>query len=102
MATGSRWQTLVAKAEALEDRVEKLERGGDLEGVIEEGLEGIVLELYKELLMARERAASAEAAAFSPSGMRAVRGGSGSECGETETASDTDAARGGGIRPKCV
>jgi len=100
MATGSRWQAVVEKAEALQDRVEKMERGGDLEGLIEGGLEGIVLEMYKALLAARERAASAEAAAFSPSGMSAVRGASGTESGQAEGAADADATRGGGIRPK--
>jgi hypothetical protein len=81
MATSSRWQSVVEKAEALEGRVEKMERGGDLEGLIEEGLEGIVLEIYQQLLAARERAASAEAAAFSPSDMSSVRAGGASESG---------------------
>lgn len=96
MATSSRWQSVVEKAEALQDRVEKMERGGDLEGLIEEGLEGIVLEIYQQLLAARERVASAEAAAFSPSDLCAVRGGA-AECGQAQTAPDADAARGGAV-----
>jgi len=99
MATGSRWPTLVEKAEALQDRVEKMERGGDLEGLIEEGLEGIIGEIYKELLSARERAASAEAA-FSPSGVLSVSGAD--ESGQTTAASNPDVARGGGVRAKRV
>jgi hypothetical protein len=98
MATSSRWQSVVEKAEVLQDRVEKMERGGDLEGLIEEGLEGIVLEIYQQLLAARERAASAEAAAFSPSDMRAVRGrGGAAECGQAQTAPDADVARDGAV-----
>jgi len=99
MATGSRWPTLVEKAEALQDRVEKMERGGDLEGLIEEGLEGIIGELYKELLLARERAASAEAA-FSPSGVFPVSGAD--ESGQETPASNPDVARGGSVRAKRV
>jgi uncharacterized membrane protein len=97
MATESRWQTVVAKADALEDRVEKMERGGDLEGLIEDGLEGIVQEIYQQLLAARERAASAEAAAFSPSELSSVRGGSAAESGSSQGASDADAAREGAL-----
>lgn len=93
MATNSRWQSVVEQAEALQDRVEKMERGGDLEGLIEDGLEGIVQEIYGQLLAARERAASAEAAAFSPSDVPSVPGGCVSECGQAQTAPNADAAR---------
>lgn len=90
---------MVEKAEVLQDRVEKMERGGDLEGLIEEGLEGIIGELYKELLLARERVASAEAA-FSPSGVLSVSGAD--ESGQEPPASNPDVARGGGVRAKRV
>lgn len=97
MASDSRWQSVVEKAEALQDRVEKMEEGGDLEGLIEDGLEGIILEMYEQLLAARERAASAEAAAFSPSAMSSVRGGGASQSGSTKTPANPDAARGGAV-----
>lgn len=100
MATGSRWATLVAKkAEVLRDRVERMERGGDLEGLIEEGLEGIIGEIYKELLSARECAASAKAD-FSPSGVPPVSGTD--ESGQEAAAPHSDVARGGRVRAKRV
>ena len=99
MTTGSRWSTMVDKAEALQDRVERMERWGDLEGLIEEGLDGIIGELYKELLSVRDRAASAEAV-FSPSGVWPVSGAY--ESGQAAVATDADVARGGELRAKRV
>jgi len=100
MIVDERWQTLLEKSKVLTERVEKMERGGDLEGLIEEGLNEIDMEIYKILLEARERAASAEAAAFSPSGMSSVSGAD--ESGASQGAGGVDAAGGVGIRAKRV
>ena len=100
MTVDERWQTLLEKTKALTERVEKMERGGDLEGLIEEGLNEIDVEVFKVLLEARERAASVEAAAFSPSGMCSVSGAD--ESGASKAAGGADASRGIGVRAKRV
>lgn len=100
MTVDERWQTLTEMTQALTERVEKMERGGDLEGLIEEGLNEIDVEIFKVLLEAREHAASVEAAAFSPSGMSAVPGAD--ESGASEAPGGVDASRGVGIRAKRV
>ncbi len=95
-----RWQKVMEMTEALSVRVEKMERGGDLEGLIEEGLNEIDVEIFKVLLEARERAASVEAAAFSPSGMSAVSGAD--ESGTSAGTGGVDATGEVGIRAKRV
>jgi len=100
MIVDERWQTLLEKTKALTERVEKMERGGDLEGLIEEGLNEIDVEIFKVLLEARERTASVEAAAFSPSGMSSVSGAD--ESGASEAQAGVDAARGVGVCAKRV
>jgi len=84
-------QTLLEKIQTLQARVEALEPGGDLEGLIEEGLNENDREVYQEMLAARERAASNEAA-FPPSGVSALRQGA-NESGASEAARDPDTAR---------
>jgi hypothetical protein len=91
----ARWQEALEKCKALEGRVEAMEAGGDLEGLIEEGLEEITRELYAQLLAAREGAASIEAG-FSPSGVSSVRQG-GDESREGALAPSPDAPRDGGF-----
>lgn len=100
MIVDERWQTLLEKTKALTERVEKMERGGDLEGLIEEGLNEIDVEIFKVLLEAREHAASVEAAAFSPSGMSAVPGSD--EPGASKASASVDASGRVGIRAKRV
>ena len=100
MTVDVRWQALLEKTKGLAERVVKMKRGGDLEGLIEEGLTEIDLEITKVLLEARERAASVEAAAFSPSGMSSVPGAD--ESGASEASGGVDASRGIGIRAKRV
>jgi len=60
--------SLNEKVDTLKKRVEEMELGGDLEGLIEEGLSEINKLLYEQLLSLRDQAASAKAD-FSPSGM---------------------------------
>ena len=100
MTVDERWQTLMEKTKVLTERVEKMERGGDLEGLIEEGLNEIDVEIFKVLLEARERAASAEAAAFSPSGMSSVSRAD--ESGAAKASTGVDASWGVGVRAKRV
>ena len=50
-------------------RVEELPRGGDLEGVIEEGLDELDQLVYRELLSHRQQTAEHREAAFPPSGV---------------------------------
>jgi hypothetical protein len=92
MTVELRWQTVNGKLDLLQERVETMERYGDLEGLIEGGLKDVVPEICRILLAARECAASAEAAAFSPSGMSEVRGAN--ESGAREGAAGQDVARG--------
>jgi hypothetical protein len=92
MTVELRWQTVNERMDTLKVRVETMERYGDLEGLIESGLNEIVPEIYRILLEARQCAASAEAAAFSPSGMSAVRRAA--ESGARQGAAGQDLARG--------
>ncbi|MCX8038903.1 MAG: hypothetical protein N3D11_18025 [Candidatus Sumerlaeia bacterium] len=94
------WQRLLEKTEGLKGRVEKKERGGDLEGLIEEGLNEMDVEIYKVWLEARERAVSAEGAAFSPSGMSSVSGVD--ESGASQAAGGVDTTGGIAIGAKRV
>jgi hypothetical protein len=100
MTVDERWQNVLEMTQALTSRVETMERGGDLEGLIEEGLNQIDVEIFKLLLEARERVASVEAAAFSPCGMLTVRGPD--ESGPSQAAPGVDPARGLGLRAQCV
>ena len=60
-----------AQLEALMEQVEQMERGGDLEGLLEEGLSAIKQTTYEAALERRERAAAQ--ADFSPSELSALR-----------------------------
>jgi len=84
-------QILLEKIQTLQARVDALEPGDDLEGLIEEGLKEIDREVYQEMLAARERAASNEAA-FPPSGMSALRQGA-NESGASEAPPGPHVAR---------
>jgi hypothetical protein len=53
-------------------RVEELPPGGDLEGVIEDGLDELDQLVYRELLGHRQQTAESRSAAFSPSGVPAL------------------------------
>ena len=60
------------KVQALLDAVERMPRGGDLEGLIESHLKGLNRQCY-EICLARRNAAASEASEdFSPSGLPAL------------------------------
>jgi len=71
MANDSRSQVLNEKVDALKKRVAEMEPGGDLEGVIEDGLSEINKYLYEDLLSLRDQVALSKAD-FSPSAMSQV------------------------------
>ena len=62
------------KMQELMLRVEELPAGGDLEGVIEDGLDELDQLVYRELLGHRQQTAESRSADFSPSGVPALPG----------------------------
>ena len=63
----------VEQMEALMDRVRQMRVGGDLEGLIEEGLEGITEAFYEQTLVQRQHSLGERAEDFPPGGMPQVR-----------------------------
>jgi hypothetical protein len=63
----------VEEMEALMERVREMEVGGDLEGLIEEGLSRITKTFYERTLLARQQSLGERAGGFSPGGLREVR-----------------------------
>lgn len=69
MPTDPRLVPLVEQLQTLLERVRQLPPGGDLEGLIEEGLSQLEPALYQALLQARQQQASQHTDAFSPSAL---------------------------------
>ena len=63
----------VEQMEAMMERVRQMPVGGDLEGVIEEGLERITETFYEQALGQRHHSLGDQAEAFSPGAVPEVR-----------------------------
>ena len=88
----------VEQMEALMDRVRQMPVGGDLEGLIEEGLAGITEAFYEQTLVQRQHSLGERAEDFSPGGMPQVRGANADASGPaTQGAPSADVARTGSI-----
>ena len=82
---------LIQSLQDLKSKAETMAAGGDLESLIEESLVEVNRQCYETCLDARRESAACQPAAFSPSGVSAVRRAAASE--RTASASGSDASR---------